>query len=57
MATKLMKMLGGSFLAAMLLAGCANDTQDPPPEEDTEIEDPAKDDGTIQDSIKDDDMN
>ncbi|WP_026583658.1 hypothetical protein [Bacillus sp. J33] len=32
---KLLTLIGGSVLSAMLIAGCATDEQEPPPEDDT----------------------
>ncbi|TCN24126.1 hypothetical protein [Mesobacillus foraminis] len=41
---KLLKLLGGSLLSAMLLVGCGtNDDNDPPPNGDTDVQNPADD--------------
>jgi hypothetical protein len=42
---KLLKLIGGSVLSAMLLAGCATDNQEPPPEDDTIMEDQGENGG------------
>ena len=39
-------LIGGSLLSAMFLAGCAND-QDPPPDDDVDIENPADENGDM----------
>lgn len=40
MKKKLLALLGGTLLTAMVLTGCAGNDQDPPPEEDVNVETP-----------------
>lgn len=49
MNNKLMKIVGGSLLSAMLLAGCGTADQDPPPE-DNNIEEPGVNDDLNNDT-------
>ena len=57
MNTKFLKLLGASALAATMLVGCgANDEQEPPPEDNDGIEEPAEleDGNDINDNDHDD---
>lgn len=42
---KLLSILGGSALAAMMLIGCNVNDQEPPPEDDAPTEEPAPENG------------
>ncbi|WP_404322839.1 hypothetical protein LG298_24655 [Cytobacillus firmus] len=51
---KLLTLIGGTALSAMLLAGCATDNQEPPPEDDTITED---NNGDVNDGDMTNDLN
>lgn len=46
MKNRLLGLLGGSILALTLASGCANSEQEPPPEDDMDVEDPVMEDQT-----------
>lgn len=48
MKKKLLALLACSFLSVLMISGCGTNNQDPPPEDDVNVEDPAND-GTVGD--------
>jgi hypothetical protein len=54
---KFYKWIGGSLLATMLLTGCANNDNDPPPEDDVDINEPRDNDVIDPDLDGDDNGN
>lgn len=45
MKKKLLALLSCSLLSVIMVAGCANNDQDPPPEDGVDVEDPATNNG------------